>query len=185
MFVSAFDDPGTSSGDFFEEIRKQYERRRREQTRSRFTEEVSRPSTSAGASAAEAARKADEFRRKHAEGLRKRGIAFSLPVNHTTSPSYEQYSKQWHTFLQSGESRAIPWPPIKVGDKDDLMRFVGENMIHLRQLQVDWHPDRFFARLPSSIQRTDSMRERVTALSQFFNNAVIEFREKNKKVRLE
>ncbi|VDO10230.1 unnamed protein product [Rodentolepis nana] len=185
MYVLGFVDPGTSSGDFFDEIRKQYERKCREQTRRKLTEEASRPSTSARINADEAARKADEFRRKHAEGLRRRGIAFSLPINHTTSPSYEHYSKQWRTFLQSGESGAIPWPPVKVGDMDDLARFVGKNMVHLRQLQVDWHPDRFFARLPPSIQRTDAMREQVTALSQFFNAAILEFREKSRKTRLE
>lgn len=72
-----------------------------------------------------------------------------------------------------------------MGDIDDLMRFVGDNLVHLRQLQVDWHPDRFFGRLPASIQPTDAMRERVTSLSQFFNNAIKEFREKNKKPRVE
>nr|CDS32731.2 hypothetical transcript [Hymenolepis microstoma] len=183
-YFESFSDPGTSR-DFFDEIRKEYERKCREQTRSKLTEGAGRPSTSARISAAEAARRADEFQRKHAEGLRKRGIAFSVPINHTTSPSYEHYSKQWYTFLQSGESRAIPWPPVKVGDMDDLARFVGKNMVHLRQLQVDWHPDRFFARLPPSIQRTDAMRERVTALSQFFNAAIVEFREKDRKARLE
>ncbi|KAM7541468.1 hypothetical protein Aperf_G00000026890 [Anoplocephala perfoliata] len=184
-YFEGFQDAGTASGDFFEDIRKEYERRRRKQTSSEFGgQSTNRPSTSADAAATSA--KAEEFRQKHAEGLRKRGLAMSsMSAFRAPSISYNQYSKQWKAFLHSGTSQEIPWPPIKVGDMDVLLRFVGESMVHLRQLQVDWHPDRFFARLPSSIQPTDEMRKRVTALSQFLNNAVMEFRGNMKKARLE
>lgn len=167
-----FADPGTSS-DFFENIYREYERKKRKHSfRTQTTPD--KPSTSSFSSASAEA----DFRRRHAEGLRKRGLSSSTASSSTSLISYEQYTKQWQTFLQSCDSRAIPWPPVKVGDVENLLCFVGRNLVHLRQLQVDWHPDRFFARLPSTIPRTEAITSRVTALSQFFNAAVAELRTK-------
>lgn len=125
----------------------------------------------------------DEFRRRHAEGLRNRGLTSSTSNLGVSVLSYEQYSERWQTFLRSGTSRDIPWPPIKVGDTEELLRFVGRSLLHLRQLQVDWHPDRFFARLPSHVKRTEELANRVTALSQFFNKAVVELRSYVKRLK--
>ena len=168
----------SGSRDYFEDIYTAYERKKREQTYSRTQARSEQPTTSSFASASA---KADEFRRRHAEGLKKLGLSSGISSSTPPTISYEQYTRQWQTFLQNGDSHCIPWPPIKIGDMEDLLRFVGRSLVHLRQLQVDWHPDRFFARLPSNVPRTEALTNKVTALSQFFNTAVADFRAKVEK----
>ncbi|CDS40074.1 NF kappa B inhibitor protein 1 [Echinococcus multilocularis] len=172
-YFQGFSDAGTSSGDFFEDIRKEYERKK-QRYMYRLPPESDQPSASTAYTTAST--RADEFRRRHVEGLRKRGLVSPTSNLGVSILSYEQYSERWQAFLRSDTSWAIPWPPIKVGDMEALLRFVGCSLLHLRQLQVDWHPDRFFARLPPRVQRTEEMTSRVTALSQFFNKAVAELR---------
>ncbi|VDK22563.1 unnamed protein product [Taenia asiatica] len=168
-----FTDADASSGDFFEDIRKEYERKK-SRCMHRPQPESNQPSASN--THVTASTRDEEFRRRHAAALRNRGLASPVSNLGVTVLSYEQYSEQWQTFLRSGTNRDIPWPPVKVGDTEELLRFVGRSLLHLRQLQVDWHPDRFFARLPSHVQRTEELANRVTALSQFFNKAVVELR---------
>ncbi|KAL5967328.1 NF-kappa-B inhibitor-like protein 1 [Taenia solium] len=171
--ISRFTDADASSGDFFEDIRKEYERKK-SRCMHRPQPESNQPSASNTHTTTST--RDDEFRRRHAEALRNRGLPSPVSNLDVSVLSYEQYSERWQTFLRSGTNRDIPWPPVKVGDTEELLRFAGRSLLHLRQLQVDWHPDRFFARLPSHVQRTEELANRVTALSQFFNKAVVELR---------
>ncbi len=167
---SGFADGGEPSGDFFEDIRKEYEQQRRRQHQAaRDYEERARANDTPPQP------KVDDFHRRHSDGLRKRGI-FSTVAAAPVPASYERYAKELQTFLKDGAGRGIPWPPVTPGDMDGLLRFVGHNLSHLRQLQVDWHPDRFLRRIPSRIEQTSQIVDRVTKLSQFFNTAVAELR---------
>ncbi|VDD74616.1 unnamed protein product [Mesocestoides corti] len=170
-YFEGFPDTDNLSGDYFEEVRREYERRKRQRYHA-----TQPPADPAHSSEYTSASKDAEFRRRHAEGLKQRGLLTPSSSTIVLSPSYEQYSNEWRAFLKSGGGRAIPWPPITVGDTEGLLRFVKQSLVHLRQLQVDWHPDRFFARLPPDTERTKGLVDRVTALSQFLNATVSELK---------
>ncbi|VDM31345.1 unnamed protein product [Hydatigera taeniaeformis] len=172
-YFQGFSDTGTSSGDFFEDIGKEYEQKKR---RCVYISRSESSQPSASTTYKKASTSDEEFRHRHAEELRKLGLVSPTSKSDVSVIPYEQYSERWQTFLRSGTNGTIPWPPLKVGDMEELLRFVGRSLLHLRQLQVDWHPDRFFSRLPSGVQRTEDLANRVTALSQFFNKAIAELR---------
>ncbi|VDK87202.1 unnamed protein product [Dibothriocephalus latus] len=163
--------------DPFDAIRAEYESR------------YSRPTVnthhrlSATSSAANVERERRQFFQRHAEGLRKRGFLFT-----PTPPRKSQLSdflSQWQAFLADQEPLTlcnlshIPWLPVPEGDVPDLLRFVGHNFASLRQLQVDWHPDRFFSRLAlrlTSEEVRQALTDRVNATSQLLNEGIAELR---------
>ncbi|KAL5111915.1 Serine/threonine-protein phosphatase 6 catalytic subunit [Taenia crassiceps] len=118
-YFQGFSDAGASSGDFFEDIRKEYERKK---SRCMHRAQPKSNQPSANTTHTTASMRDDEFRRRHAEGLRSRNLASPTSNLGVSVLSYEWYSEQWQKFLRSGTSQDIPWPPVKVGDTEELLR---------------------------------------------------------------
>nr|VZI48111.1 unnamed protein product [Spirometra erinaceieuropaei] len=165
-----------TSEDPFETIRIEYERRHRRPT-------VNTRQTPTTSSAASVEQERQQFFQRHAEGLRKRGFLFTAAPARKSQLS--EFLSQWQAFLSDhepltlGNLSHIPWLPVAEGDVPGLLRFVGHNFASLRQLQVDWHPDRFFSRLAPRLASEDVRRAltgRVNAISQLLNEGVAELR---------
>nr|VZI37100.1 unnamed protein product [Spirometra erinaceieuropaei] len=174
-YFSGFVETDTSE-DPFETIRIEYERRHRRPT-------VNTRQTPTTSSAASVEQERQQFFQRHAEGLRKRGFLFTAAPARKSQLS--EFLSQWQAFLSDhepltlGNLSHIPWLPVAEGDVPGLLRFVGHNFASLRQLQVDWHPDRFFSRLAPRLASEDVRRAltgRVNAISQLLNEGVAELR---------
>ncbi|CAL8080785.1 unnamed protein product [Calicophoron daubneyi] len=139
-------------------------------------------------------RNSQEFHARHAAALRRK---LGEQPNTNISVTFEAYRMKWKEFLEASspitEVNDVPWPPFcgRFASSDrhhtaelrieTVLKFVHYSASDLRQLQIDWHPDRFFAKLSTRI--FDSIKEtlltRVNAISQLLNTSTDTLRRKN------
>ncbi|TPP66811.1 hypothetical protein FGIG_03871 [Fasciola gigantica] len=171
-------------------VREEYERRQRSELSSRARD------PQPGRSAESIDRERDDFLRRHQEALSKRGKANMQESNMTTS--LEAFKQQWSLFLShSSEIQSlstIPWPPFCgfMGYTEDrtktaerriqaVLQFVRHQLNELRQLQIQWHPDRFASRVAQRLhpQIRESVLQKVNAISQLLNTSMDTLRTKD------
>ncbi|CAH8491672.1 unnamed protein product [Heterobilharzia americana] len=121
-----------------------------------------------------------------------------LNNNFIINNSYKVYLKKWKEFINSDQTiilnyNDILWPPfIKVNEMnllestiiDNILRFVEYSTKSLRQLQVDWHPDKFAGRFGKRFKSEhvkNRVMKRVLYISQLLNKATDYLRDEKKK----
>ncbi|CAH8516328.1 unnamed protein product [Schistosoma rodhaini] len=115
---------------------------------------------------------------------------------HLVENSYETYLEKWKQFLNSDQSTLlnyndILWPPFCTVTQinssesthiESILEFVQYSSQSLRQLQVDWHPDKFSGRFGTRF-KSESVKikvmKRVVNISQLLNKATDYLRNKN------
>ncbi|CAH8478115.1 unnamed protein product [Schistosoma turkestanicum] len=121
------------------------------------------------------------------------GLSAARSIKHNSKQnllenSYETYLKKWKQFLSSNLSTLlnyndIPWPPFCTVNQtnsieslhiENILKFVQYSSQSLRQLQIDWHPDKFSARFGTRF-KSESVKirvmKRVVNISQLLNKA--------------
>ncbi|CAH8504754.1 unnamed protein product [Schistosoma intercalatum] len=115
---------------------------------------------------------------------------------HFVENSYETYLKKWKQFLNSDQStlvnyKDIPWPPFCTVNQinslesthiESILEFVQYSSQSLRQLQVDWHPDKFSGRFGTRFKSESvkiNVMKRVVSISQLLNKATDYLRKKD------
>ncbi|CAH8841991.1 unnamed protein product [Trichobilharzia szidati] len=117
----------------------------------------------------------------------------------TINISYEEYLEKWKEFINSDENKIlnyhdILWPPfsrvieinsLESSHIEDILTFVHHSSQALRQLQVDWHPDKFSGRFGTRFKSErvkNRVMKRVVNISQLLNKATDYLRNKEESV---
>ncbi|TNN17937.1 NF kappa B inhibitor 1 [Schistosoma japonicum] len=115
--------------------------------------------------------------------------------DHLDENSYETYQVKWKRFLDSDENivlnyRDVLWPPFCARDQtnslesshiENILKFVQYSTQSLRQLQIDWHPDKFSGRFGTRFKSEavkNKVMKRVVNISQLINKATDYLRKK-------
>ncbi|KAK4469501.1 hypothetical protein MN116_007047 [Schistosoma mekongi] len=129
------------------------------------------------------------------EGLLTGRLAKHGCNDHLDENSYETYQVKWKQFLNSDANvvlnyRDVLWPPFCAGDQtnslesshiENILKFVQYSTQSLRQLQIDWHPDKFAGRFGTRFKSEavkNKVMERVVNISQCINKATDYLRNK-------
>lgn len=183
----------TESRSHLDTIREEYERRQRSALPSRVR------NLEQGGCADSVDRERTDFLRRHQEALGRRGEKSAM--EEPTTISLGAFKQQWSLFLSNSAEipslHAIPWPPFcgPMGTTEDRMKnaelriqavlqFVHHQLDELRQLQIQWHPDRFASRMSQRLhpEIKDSVMRKVNAISQLLNASMDALRTRNERV---
>ncbi|KAF6775271.1 hypothetical protein AHF37_05432 [Paragonimus kellicotti] len=133
------------------------------------------------------------FYERHVEALSRRTSQPSTTTLKAFRTAWDEFSKQ-KTIISHMSS--IPWPPFcdKIESTNQcssadlrieaVLKFVDHSVQSLRQLQIEWHPDRFSARFSSrlSVEMKDVVLPKVLAISQLLNSSLETLRRRNSQV---
>ncbi|KAF7258161.1 hypothetical protein EG68_04490 [Paragonimus skrjabini miyazakii] len=133
------------------------------------------------------------FYERHVEALSRRTDQIPATTLEAFRTAWDQFSKE-KTIISLMSS--IPWPPLcdKIESTNQcssadlrieaVLKFVDYSIPSLRQLQIEWHPDRFSARFSSrlSVEMKDVVLPKVLAISQLLNSALEILRRRSSQV---
>ncbi|KAF8562769.1 hypothetical protein P879_11854, partial [Paragonimus westermani] len=133
------------------------------------------------------------FYERHVEALSRRTSQPPATTLKAFRTAWDEFSKE-KTIISLMSS--IPWPPFcdKIESTtqcssadlriEAVLKFVDYSVRSLRQLQIEWHPDRFSARFSSrlSTEIKDFVLPKVLAISQLLNSALEMLRRRNSQI---
>ncbi|KAF5403417.1 Ankyrin repeat protein [Paragonimus heterotremus] len=133
------------------------------------------------------------FYERHVEALSRRTNQLPTTTLKAFRTTWDEFSKEKAVISRMS---SIPWPPFceKIESTNQcssadlrieaVLKFVNYSIPSLRQLQIEWHPDRFSARFSSrlSVEIRDLVLPKVLAISQLLNSALEILRRRSSQV---